>query len=317
MLESVSDLMNSHKTLTKFNHRRLAPTVPYADWRADLKLDAEALLLEGEILESEIQKISQMAAAAPTNVEAFMEWFQNLEKTGPGQHDPLFDFLAEHATKEQMRWFIQQEVAGEAGFEDLTALTQVKLPTRPKLEMARNYWDEMGRGVERGMHGPMLAMVAEELGLSEPDIDSVVPESLALANILTGLASNRRYTYHSVGALGVIELTAPGRATKVHQGLKRLGLSNEGQRYYSLHAVIDIRHSNDWNKEVIRPLLEQDPSLARSIAEGALVRLYAGARCFARYRAELMPKGAGDVPYDVSGVKNLPSESKNNLISMH
>ncbi|RYZ69190.1 MAG: iron-containing redox enzyme family protein, partial [Proteobacteria bacterium] len=277
-----------HKELTQFNHRRLSPTTPYAGWKEDLKRDMEALLLEGEMLETELKAISDLAARAPTDVDGFMEWFQNLEKTGPGQHDPLFDFLAEKATTEQMRWFIQQEVAGEAGFEDLTALTQVKFPTQPKLEMARNYWDEMGRGVERGMHGPMLGMVAQELGLSEPDIDSVVTESLALANILTAFASNRRYAYHSVGALGVIELTAPGRATKVHQGLKRLGLSNEGQRYYSLHAVIDIRHSNDWNKEVIRPLLEQNPEVARSLAEGALLRLYAGARCFDRYREELM-----------------------------
>ncbi len=29
------------------------------------------------------------------------------------------------------------------------ALTQVRFPVRPKLEMARNYWDEMGRGNPR------------------------------------------------------------------------------------------------------------------------------------------------------------------------
>jgi hypothetical protein len=29
------------------------------------------------------------------------------------------------------------------------------MPVRPKLEMARNFWDEMGRGREKGMHCPM------------------------------------------------------------------------------------------------------------------------------------------------------------------
>ena len=47
---------------------------------------------------------------------------------------------------DQMRWFLTQEVAGEAGFDDLAALTQVKMPQQAKLEIARNYWDEMGRG---------------------------------------------------------------------------------------------------------------------------------------------------------------------------
>jgi hypothetical protein len=44
---------------------------------------------------------------------------------------------------QQMQWFLTQEIAGEAGFEDLTAFTQIRLPVRPKLELARTYWDEM------------------------------------------------------------------------------------------------------------------------------------------------------------------------------
>jgi len=35
------------------------------------------------------------------------------------------------------------------------------------------------------------------------------------------------------------------------------------------------------------PLIEADPALAVPIAEGALMRLAAGERCFRRYRAEL------------------------------
>ena len=55
-----------------------------------------------------------------------------------------------------MLWFLTQEVAGEAGFDDLLAMTQVKMPVTAKLEMARNYWDEMGRGRDTAMHGPLL-----------------------------------------------------------------------------------------------------------------------------------------------------------------
>src|SRR5690606_14479646 len=133
--------------------------------------------------------------------------------TGPGQFDPLFEFLAERATYEQVRWFLQQEVAGEAGFDDLVALTQVRLPTPAKLELARNYWDEMGRGREHGMHGPMLARLAEAAGVRGTDPSDIVWEALALGNLLAGLASNRRYAWHSFGALGAVELTAPTRAT--------------------------------------------------------------------------------------------------------
>ena len=76
---------------------------------------------------------------------------------------------ADTASLEQMRWYLQQEAAGEAGFDDLTAMTQVKLPKRIKLELARNYWDEMGRGNEKGMHGPMLERLINALGIHALD----------------------------------------------------------------------------------------------------------------------------------------------------
>src|SRR3569623_2702424 len=103
-------------------------------------------------------------------------------------------------------------------------MTQVKMPPEVKLERARNYWDEMGRGNASGMHGPMLSRLAVSLDLTALDIP-VVWESLALGNIMLGLAANRRYAYHAIGALGVIALPAPGRAACVTAGLRRLGIA--------------------------------------------------------------------------------------------
>jgi hypothetical protein len=104
---------------------------------------------------------------------------------------------------------------------------------------------------------------------------------------MTAMATCRRYAWHSVGALGVIELTAPGRSALVAKGLRRIGLTGRERRYFDLHAVLDIKHSEDWNRQVLRPLVEQDPRRARAIAEGALIRLVSGARCFERYRFTL------------------------------
>ena len=165
-------------------------------------------------------------------------------------------------------------------------MTQVKLPVRPKLELARNYWDEMGHGTFKGMHGPMLDALVETLKVN-PVIENTVWESLALANAMTAMATNRRYAWHSVGALGAIELTAPGRAALVADGLERLGFNGKERRYFSVHAVLDIKHSIEWNKEAIRPAVEEDPKRTTAMAEGALIRLKCGARCFEAYRARL------------------------------
>jgi Iron-containing redox enzyme len=103
---------------------------------------------------------------------------------------------------------------------------------------------------------------------------------------MAGLAANRRYAYQSIGALGVIELTAPERAAAVSKGLRRLGVVADDRRYFDLHAVLDVKHSQAWNANVLHPLVREQPETARAIAEGALMRLEAGRRCFERYRAE-------------------------------
>lgn len=274
------------RALAHWNRRRLAPQFPHDQWQKTLDEDVRMLRLEGAFLEELRAEVAEAAAAAPSDVENFIAWFEALQEDGPGQGDPLFHWLAEQASIEDLRWFMTQEVAGEAGFDDLVAMTQVKLPALPKLELARNYWDEMGRGNPKGMHGPMLEVLVETMAL-EPEIETTVWESLALANAMTAMATTRRYAWHSVGALGAIELTAPGRAACVAQGLKRLGFSERERRYFSLHAVLDVKHSDDWNREALRPLVEEDPRRATAIAEGALIRLRAGERCFARYRQEM------------------------------
>ncbi len=272
------------RRLAAFNAARFAPGLPHAGWEQDLEANAATLLEEGSWLEQQRAAVASRAAAAPRDPDGFVAWFEQLEHTGPGQGDPLFPWLAEQASMEEMRWFLEQEVAGEAGFDDLTALTQLRLPTPAKLELARNYWDEMGRGDARGMHGPMLAHLATTLDL-HPSLETTVWEALALANTMAGLAAARRYAFQSVGALGVIEQTAPGRAKLVGQGLRRLGVSGKDRHYFDLHAVLDIKHSAAWNAEAAWPLVQMNPDYAQALAEGALMRLECGAACFRRYRA--------------------------------
>ncbi len=246
-----------HRVLAGFNTRRLRPGSAGPEWRDQIALEATMRTLEAEFIER--------------------------ERAAEG--DPLFPYLAERADREEMRWFLAQEVAGEAGFDDLVAMTQVGFPVEAKLELARNYWDEMGRGNRKGMHGPMLQTLARALDVV-PTPETTVWEALALNNLMVGLATNRRYAFQSIGALGVIELTAPGRSVQVNAGLKRLGVPSKARHYFELHAVLDVKHSESWNREILRSLVAAQPQSAVPIAEGALLRLTAGARCFNRYRSQ-------------------------------
>jgi hypothetical protein len=274
------------RRLAYWNRTRLAPQLPASDWQGEIGREAAMRRVEVAFLEALRREAAPAAAEVPSDPDSFLAWYEGLKATGPGQGDPLFPWIAERASLADMRWFLEQEAAGEAGFDDLVAMTQVKLPKRAKLELARNYWDEMGRGNPKGMHGPMLDALVEALGL-DPTIEATLPDGLALANAMTAMATNRRYAWHAVGALGAIELTAPGRSACTAAALRRLGFPPKVRRYFDLHASLDVRHSAAWNAEALRPLVEEDPARARAIAQGALIRLACGARCYELYRAHL------------------------------
>lgn len=276
----------TQQRLARWNRQRLEPRLPDSESIQFVEHHQAMLRLEGAFLAFLREQVKAEAAQVPTDADHFVAWFEDLRRTGPGQGDALFPWLAERASGEQMRWYLEQEAAGEAGFDDLTAYTQVKLPTRIKLELARNYWDEMGRGNAKGMHGPMLHRLVEALNLNVR-IETIVWESLALANAMTAMATRRDYAWHALGALGVVELTAPGRSAAVAAGLKRLGIRAKDRLYFDLHAVLDVKHSEAWNAEAIGPAVEEDAARAVAIAEGALIRLHCGARCFERYRHHL------------------------------
>ena len=272
-----------HLELSHFNQQRLTPNFIDDNWAIKTLQNAHMLIKEGNFVENERQHIQQYLVHMPHDAETFMQWFCNLKAEAPGQGDELFPWLASQANMHQMRWFLQQEAAGEAGFDDLVAMTQVKLPTKAKLEMARNYWDEMGRGHQKSMHGLMLESIVNDLNLITT-IEDTVWQSLALANLMLALALNRRYAYQSIGALGAVEMTAPTRVGFVNDGLKRLNVDFETRKYFQLHATLDIKHSEAWNREVIYSLVKSNPKTAKPIAEGALMRLNSGARCYEKYK---------------------------------
>jgi hypothetical protein len=282
-LTDATRLHRFHSTLTRFNSLRLAPGYIHDDWIKDIQVEAEMRAREGAFIEQEREAVQEAAQQAPQHAKAFVQWFESLNTYGPGQGDPLFPWLASEASLQQMRWFLAQEAAGEAGFDDLVAMTQVKLPPRAKLEMARNYWDEMGCGNERAMHSLLLAAVVDELKLA-PVAQHTAWQALALSNLMVGLATNRRYAYQAIGALGVIEMTAPSRVAHISEGLKRLQIPVHARRYFQIHTTLDVRHSIKWNDEILHTLVQANPRTAQPIAEGALMRLKAGARCFQCYR---------------------------------
>jgi hypothetical protein len=104
---------------------------------------------------------------------------------------------------------------------------------------------------------------------------------------MLGLATNRRYAYQALGALGMLEHAAAVQAGYVNEALARLGFSEEARGFFAVRQRLAPLRAHAWNEGVILPLVAHDARCASALAEGALMRLGADARCQRRYSAVL------------------------------
>ena len=152
-----------HLSLAAFNARRLTPGLP--DDCPATDDDPRLHNLEMQFVEGERHGVQALTANVPTHPKAFVRWFEELREHGPGQHGSALRLACHDRDARGDALVLDAGGRRRSRFDDLVALTQVRFSTRAKLEMARNYWDEMGRGHERGMHAQMLANVVHELEL--------------------------------------------------------------------------------------------------------------------------------------------------------
>lgn len=273
-----------HRRLADFNRGRHAPSLA-VDWQARLREEHELRTLEGHVIEAERQRVRHIVAALPSQPRELADWLEGLRETSARQGQTLYHWLANEADRDAVGWYLAQEAGSGEMLEDLFALTQLQLPWRSKLEAARCYWDEMGQGQPMAMHARILEGIQHEVGADATE--PCVVETLARGNLMAGLASNRHYAYQSIGALGALELGMSGSARLTSVALRRLGFSLEAVAYFASRSQLSLLRSHSWLYDVIVPLVAQDQRVAPAIAEGALLRLSAEARCIRRYEREL------------------------------
>jgi hypothetical protein len=258
-----------HRALARWNVRRLRAEHPTRRWRDEIEDDVRMRSLEGEWIEAERAALRPWTRDVPCTRAGFARWFEQLVDEAPGHHATMLDELADRVTLDQARWWMRQELVAEASLDALLALTRLKMPEYPGIAPA-------GPGLE----ARRLARLGQVLGVDTGA--DVIWESLAASNLAVALALNRRYAWQAVGALGVVALTSPLRAERVGLALVRLGLG----------AVADDHarerdETRAWIHEVLAPRVEEDAERAPLLAEGALLRLRADARCARRSRDEL------------------------------
>ena len=191
----------------------------------------------------------------------------------------IYEWLAEDADHEEIVEFLSIEGGPDGGFDDLVAACQIGLDGTAKLELARNYWDEMGNGSLARVHTELHRKLTRALGLSCPPRERQPVEALE-RSVLTGLlATNRWLQPEMLGALGLLELQAGPRCRRVVAALERIGAGEDALDFYVEHAQVDPRHGKDWVDKAVTPF-DDDPRWAAGIIRGARWRSIVNAGFF-------------------------------------
>ena len=184
----------------------------------------------------------------------------------------VYKWLARSASRDEVVTFLALEGGPDAGFDDLVASCQVGLQGSAKMELATNYWDEMGNGDPDAVHTTLHDQLVEAIGMPHIPLADQPVSALARAAFGGLLATNRWLQPEMLGALGLIELQAGPRCRLVLQALQRCGAPEAAYPFYEVHAEVDPRHGKDWLDKAITPTVNDRPEWGARIVRGALWR---------------------------------------------
>lgn len=257
-------------------------------WLSRMKADES-----GWLAEEDARVCTQ---ALPANARSFMEWYRELRLRYDRMLSSTLDYFARRAPLAALAYyvFVEQQVDGR--FDDTIAYAQAGLQGDAKLALSENFWDEMGCGSVTQMHTALFetsaAYMRDYLNAKGLHLPAQPPaEALKNGNLLLAYALDRRYHRRLLGAITVLEHTAPTRFRAVTAGLERLGVPEDVIYYHRLHIGVDEGHGDDLLNRVLMPIIEECPAAARDFALGAAVRFNVSRDYYGRIEQDLRRLG--------------------------
>ena len=237
-------------------------------------------LLETSTIASEDRWVEPgILESAPTEPKPYLSWLKGLVRRHRAFKHPYYtEFINREANRDDLRTYVIQESLVDGRFDDFLAMMQVGTAGQAKMEIANNYWDEMGNGDPEQVHTHLFNKIYEVFDVRPEELEGAMTASDLLSGNLAVLLCRYRHMYpEAVGYLGMTEWLAPDRFTNVIQAWRRLNLPEVGITYHRLHVTIDSKHAAGWFHNVVVPAAESD-YMRRGITRGTLWRVNSSAR---------------------------------------
>jgi hypothetical protein len=231
--------------------------------------------LETEWIEHEEKRCD--LTRLPGSAVAFERWYRVRFEHQLQAARPFFQHLAYDASLEELALYVCFEEQVDGRFDEVIALAQIGLTGSAKIALARNYWEEMGEGRAEQMHTYLFAKSAAYFrnvlrGTPLASLLEMTSAAIKNGNILLLLALRRKYSARLLGALTLLEQTAPYRFSKTVEAMRRLNVPEDVVYYHRLHIDVDAKHGDDLLKEVVLPIVARRPDLIPEIATGVAMR---------------------------------------------
>ena len=205
-------LRAAHRLLAQIYAERLR--LPSGDERRpSAEADDIAELIETYLLGFEERAIDHgLVASAPRTGAALASWLRELVEQHPATAHPFYTDFMRRATKRDLEYYSIQETTLDPRFDDAMALLQLGTPDVAKMEIAKNYWDEMGNGEIPRIHTKLFQRVLDVLGITASAVRAQLrTESIACGNLSMTMVLQRCHFHKAIGYYGVTEYVVPFR----------------------------------------------------------------------------------------------------------
>lgn len=232
----------------------------------DWEWDPELLRLRGALE-------ARFLAALQENVKGGDDVTAELDAllVEPLDAEGVSHFLRDHGDWNHVREYFTHRSIYHHKEADPHAWVIPRLRGRAKAAVVAVEFDEFGGGRAELAHARLFTDLLRAAGL--PDgylelIDQVPGTMLAVVNMMSMFGLHRSLRGALCGHLAAAEISTPPSATRLDQGLRRLGAPEACRFFYTEHIEADAVHEQVMRHDVLGDLLEQEPELAADVVLG-------------------------------------------------
>jgi pyrroloquinoline quinone (PQQ) biosynthesis protein C len=183
----------------------------------------------------------------------------------------LAAYLHRTATREQMLEFLRLRSVYHLKESDPHSFVLARVDGRVKVALAELQYDEYGSGRPDRLHARLFAEALSACGLEASYgayVDEATARTLAVNNVMSTFALQRRLRGAALGHLAAFETTSSVPCRKIAAGIERLGLPEAAAEYFDEHVEADAVHEQVALRDICGALVREEPDLLGDVLLG-------------------------------------------------